>query len=65
MNNIIKHSGANEVFMEMVYQKDMVSYILRDNGMWKDADEEVGTLWVKKYRAQGGEIVIFISARKE
>lgn len=47
MNNVIKHSGANEVFMEMVYQKDMVSYILRDNGMWKDADEEVGHYGLK------------------
>lgn len=41
MNNVIKHSGATEVIMEMIYQKDLVTYILKDNGMWKDADEEI------------------------
>ena len=41
MNNVIKHSGATEVLMEMVYQEDVVTYIIRDNGIWKDADEGV------------------------
>ncbi|SHK57098.1 sensor histidine kinase [Epilithonimonas mollis] len=41
MNNVIKHSGATEVLMEMIYHEELVTYILRDNGIWKDADDDV------------------------
>lgn len=40
MNNVIKHSGATEVVMEMIYEEEVVTYILKDNGVWKDVDVE-------------------------
>lgn len=40
MNNVIKHSGADEVIMTMSYCADIVIYTLSDNGTWKEADPE-------------------------
>jgi len=34
MNNVVKHSGADEVVMEMVLHVDRVDYKLSDNGKW-------------------------------
>lgn len=41
MNNIVKHSGATEVSMQMVYGIKEVNYIINDNGIWKEADPDV------------------------
>jgi len=41
MNNIVKHSGADEVTMSMEYGMNEVIYILADNGRWKDANPDV------------------------
>jgi len=38
MSNVIKHSGADEVSMELYWQADNVTYSLQDNGTWKEAD---------------------------
>lgn len=38
MNNVIKHSGADEVIMTMNYNTDSVTYTLTDNGRWKEAN---------------------------
>ena len=38
MSNVVKHSGANEVKMKMVYGSSDITYVLNDNGSWKDAD---------------------------
>lgn len=40
MNNIVKHSGATEVKMQMVYGINEVSYVITDNGSWKVADPD-------------------------
>lgn len=41
MGNVVRHSAADEVFMTMTYGKDAVSYALRDNGRWKEADPSI------------------------
>lgn len=41
MSNVIKHSGADEVFMAMTYGRSQVSFSLSDNGKWKAADPAV------------------------
>jgi len=38
MSNIIRHSGADEVVMTMICNKDKVLYTLADNGSWKQPD---------------------------
>lgn len=38
MSNVIKHSGADEVSIELYWQADKVTYSLQDNGTWKEAD---------------------------
>lgn len=38
MSNVVKHSGAYEVIMQMVYGELDVTYVLSDNGSWKEAD---------------------------
>lgn len=38
MNNVVKHAGANEVTMQMIYGEGFINYILRDNGSWKEKD---------------------------
>ncbi|QJD97014.1 hypothetical protein HH214_14620 [Mucilaginibacter robiniae] len=40
MTNVIKHSGASEVKLFMTCQIQHITYILEDNGSWKDADNE-------------------------
>jgi len=41
MNNIVKHSGADEVTLGMKYASNKVVYTLTDNGKWKTADPDV------------------------
>lgn len=38
MSNVVKHSGAEEVIMQMAYGERDVTYLLSDNGTWKEAD---------------------------
>jgi signal transduction histidine kinase len=38
MSNVVKHSGADEVTMQMIYRESDVAYVLKDNGTWKEAD---------------------------
>ncbi len=38
MSNVIKHSGADDVTMQMIYGEHDVTYMLTDNGSWKEAD---------------------------
>lgn len=41
MSNVVKHSGADEVTMAMEHQQNTVTYLLADNGKWKEADAEI------------------------
>lgn len=41
MSNVVKHSGADEVSMEMHWEDARVVYSLHDNGIWKEADPSV------------------------
>lgn len=41
MNNVVKHSGADEVSLEMQWEPEQVIYILHDTGVWKEADPAV------------------------
>ncbi|RYD52365.1 MAG: tetratricopeptide repeat protein [Sphingobacteriales bacterium] len=41
MSNVVKHSGADEVALEMHWETAHVVYSLHDNGMWKEADPSV------------------------
>lgn len=38
MSNVIKHSGADEVSIELIWETSQVTYALQDNGNWKKAD---------------------------
>lgn len=40
MNNVIKHSGAHEVFFEMRCIENQINYCLRDDGRWKEVDHQ-------------------------
>jgi signal transduction histidine kinase len=39
MTNVVKHAGATEVKLTMDCSHDRVSYLLDDNGSWKEADD--------------------------
>ncbi len=41
MTNVVKHSGASEVVLEMHIKSSLVSFSLRDNGKWKLTDKTV------------------------
>lgn len=41
MSNVIKHSGADEVSIELTIEAERVTYSLQDNGTWKEADISV------------------------
>ena len=47
MSNIIKHSGANEVLLQMVFTSDYIQFSIADNGKWKDADPTVAHYGLK------------------
>ncbi len=38
MTNVVKHAGANEVRLTLNCSFDQVTYMLEDNGVWKQAD---------------------------
>lgn len=38
MTNVLKHSGASEVSLSMSCTAESATYILQDNGTWKDTD---------------------------
>lgn len=51
MNNVIKHSGASEVIMQMILVKKSIVFKLIDNGVWKelsDFSEHYGLLNIKR-----------------
>lgn len=41
MNNVVKHSGADEVNMNMEYSGEKIVYTLQDNGKWKNPDPKL------------------------
>jgi signal transduction histidine kinase len=41
MSNVIKHSGADEVGIELNQNDRTVTYSLQDNGTWKEADASI------------------------
>ena len=47
MSNIVKHSGADEVNMRMIYTNDFIQFSLSDNGIWKQADPAVAHYGLK------------------
>ncbi len=38
MSNVVKHSGADQVSIELHWETNKVVYALKDNGLWKEAD---------------------------
>ncbi|RYE25662.1 MAG: tetratricopeptide repeat-containing sensor histidine kinase [Sphingobacteriales bacterium] len=40
MSNVVKHSGADQVNIELRWEANRVTYALQDNGIWKDADNK-------------------------
>ncbi|MXV13755.1 sensor histidine kinase [Hufsiella ginkgonis] len=39
MTNVVKHAGATEVGLTLSCGADQVTYLLEDNGSWKEADQ--------------------------
>lgn len=57
MTNVIKHTEANEVMMNMEFDRQEVKYSLSDNGRWKQSSEDTvhyGLTNMKRRAAQCG-----------